>query len=323
MARQSARRKPTRPGLRQRFLAWWRGRNRPVLALPAPTPALPILDLINRVDPDPPSDDQVIGKKGKGPLWTVDRITVAEHLWGEGFIQPGGPELVDELIRPLSLDNSMQVLDIGAGLGGVARAITKQTDAWVTAFEPDPLLAERGNEYSTKAGLGRKAPVQRFDAGESKLKPNIYDAVISREALFTMPDKPQLIRNLAGALKPQTGQMLFTDYMLPSRGYVIPDLRTWAAVEPVMPDPWSLDEALATMEALRLDVRIRDDISELVHRMIRRGWADFAKRLEGGNMTRGFRRALLKEIEMWAARATLIERGHLKVYRVYARRVGR
>ena len=30
-----------------------------------------------------------------------------------------------------------------------------------------------------------------------------------------------------------------------------------------------------------------------------------------------------KLIEMWAARATLIERGHLKVYRVYARRVGR
>lgn len=322
MARRSARRKPSRPGLRQRFLGWWQKRNQPVLALPAPTPVLPILDLVNLADP-PPDDNSVVGKRNKGPLWTTDRITVAEHLWGEGFIQPGGPELVDELIRPLGLDSSMQVLDLGAGLGGVPRAIVAQTNAWVTGFEPDPLLAERGNEYSNRAGLGRKAPVQHFDIIESKLKPNAYDAVISREALFVLPDKPKLIRDLAGALKPSSGQLLFTDYMLPKRGYVIPDLRLWAGVEPVTPQPWSLDDAMEAMEALKLDVRIRDDISELMHRLIRRGWADFARRLEGGNMTRGFRRALLKEIEMWACRATLIERGHLKVYRVYARRVGR
>ena len=41
-----------------------------------------------------------------------------ERMFGEGFTGPGGADLIRDLVKPLGLDSSMTVLDIGSGLGG-------------------------------------------------------------------------------------------------------------------------------------------------------------------------------------------------------------
>ena len=54
----------------------------------------------------------------------------------------GGSDQIGHLLRHLRINVSSQVLEIGCGLGGVARMIAKRTGARVTGIEPDAQLAE-------------------------------------------------------------------------------------------------------------------------------------------------------------------------------------
>ena len=54
--------------------------------------------------------------------WPQARIAVAESLWGEGFLFPGGEEETLRLVKPLGLSAAAGLLLVGAGAGGPARA---------------------------------------------------------------------------------------------------------------------------------------------------------------------------------------------------------
>ena len=41
-----------------------------------------------------------------------------QFMWGKGFLSPGGPEEVDDMLRG-EVVTGRRVLDIGSGLGGV------------------------------------------------------------------------------------------------------------------------------------------------------------------------------------------------------------
>src|SRR5579864_1581873 len=109
-----------RPSFRTRFRAWWEGydlppRDQPAEALDAaPATAKAARPAPARADskqPDPNAG--ALDRHGK-PLWSATRIEVAEKLWGEGFIGPGGADYVPDLVKPLGLDKTMSVLDLSA-----------------------------------------------------------------------------------------------------------------------------------------------------------------------------------------------------------------
>ena len=41
-----------------------------------------------------------------------------EKVWGKGFVSPGGPEEVAEILRDVDFKNK-RILDIGCGMGGI------------------------------------------------------------------------------------------------------------------------------------------------------------------------------------------------------------
>lgn len=47
-----------------------------------------------------------------------ENLPIFEAIWGKGFISPGGPEEVAEILAGIDLTN-LKVLDIGCGTGGV------------------------------------------------------------------------------------------------------------------------------------------------------------------------------------------------------------
>jgi phosphoethanolamine N-methyltransferase len=49
-------------------------------------------------------------------------------VWGEGFLSPGGPEEVGEIVRGIELSGKV-VLDIGFGTGGPAITLAKNHHA--------------------------------------------------------------------------------------------------------------------------------------------------------------------------------------------------
>ena len=60
------------------------------------------------------------------PVWPSARIGVAEALWGEGFLFPGGGAEVLRLAKPLGLSAASSLLLIGAGSGGPPRCIAER-----------------------------------------------------------------------------------------------------------------------------------------------------------------------------------------------------
>src|SRR6056297_2504755 len=125
-------------GWAMQLRAWW-GERAPG-GRRAPPPAIPGGGGGASVNGRPAAAHNGHGRAA-ADLWSPARIAVAERVWGEGFVDPLSGEALRALVGPLGLDAAQSVLDLGAGLGGAARQIVRETGAWVTGLEPDPALA--------------------------------------------------------------------------------------------------------------------------------------------------------------------------------------
>lgn len=95
---------------------------------------------------------------GPGVAWPSARIALAEQLWGEGFLLPGGAEEVLRLARPLGLSAASTLLLIGAGIGGPAHRIAAELGVWVAGFEADADLVALAATRGARQGLPAARP---------------------------------------------------------------------------------------------------------------------------------------------------------------------
>ena len=259
--------------------------------------------------------------KKKVPLWTADRIQVAERLWGAGMHTPGGDEHVESLVKPFALNPTMTVLDLGAGLGGCARTMAKTFGSWVTGYEQWPILAEAGMLRSRMAGLDKKAPIETWDPATTQLKPRGYNCVFAKEAFFTIADKARLFDQIATTLRPG-GQLCFTDYVLPEAAKPTGAVETWMGHEPQEPFPCSSQDILDLLAHNNLEIRISEDITDMHQALILQGWRDLTHALAPGSVAPETVPHLVNEAELWARRGAVLRTGDLRVYRFYALKAG-
>jgi len=210
--------------LTKRLQAWWAGYHYEAEddALPEPEEA-------------PDEVERASGFNGRqGAAWSDPRLQVSEEIWGTGYSGPGGDDEVEALIRPLALDSSMAIVDFGAGLGGTTRALHNQTGAWVSGYEPSPLLAEAGAELSQSAGLHKKATIEAFDVETLNLHDDGFNAVFSKEALFAMGQKQEIFEIFYNCLRVD-GQLLITDYLATKPDGSGDAIEQWVAQESARP----------------------------------------------------------------------------------------
>lgn len=303
--------------LKTRLRAWWEGYDLSVLkpAAEAPPGAEIVGEVGTYIAPD--ASGEPVGNNGR-PLWNADRVKVAETLWGNDFTSPGGIEHTMYLIKPLGIDPKMSILDMSAGLGGVARTIAKEYKAWVNGMEASPLMAGIAQERSLKEGMAKQAPIELYDPTHLELTKR-YDGIFAKEAFFTVPDKDKLFDNITKAIKPG-GQFLFTDYCVgPNTDPANPHLATWASREPVPPALWPVDRVVKALKTRKLDVRTNEDITELQKQLILTALNNFLIHLEAHKMDQATKIAVLDEIELWARRVMAFDHG-LRVYRFYCMR---
>ena len=143
------------------------------------------------------------------PIWPSARIGVAEALWGEGFLLPGGGAEVLRLAAPLGLSAASSLLLIGAGSGGPPRRIAEQFGVWVTGYEANARLAALANARSQGAGLGRRAQVEPWDPSAPKFPRRYFHHGLAIEALRGASPEP-LLAAAAKALKPG-GQLVLLE----------------------------------------------------------------------------------------------------------------
>ncbi|MBT6441393.1 MAG: methyltransferase domain-containing protein [Alphaproteobacteria bacterium] len=249
------------------------------------------------------------------------RVQIMERMFGEGFTGPGGADLIRDLVKPLGLDSSMTVLDIGSGLGGGTRAIHAETGAWVTGYESSPLYVEAAMEMSKMEGLDRKAPVHAFDPEHLELKPNGTNAIFSKDALFTIKNKEALLEAIYAGLKVD-GQLLITDYLTKTGDASGTAIDEWVAGEPAKPHLWSLDRVRTLLADLGFEIRVSEDVSDATQALITRSWAMTGEILgDKSSLAGGLGPALLAEAELWLRRMKVLESGQVGAYRIYGRKI--
>jgi cyclopropane fatty-acyl-phospholipid synthase-like methyltransferase len=247
----------------------------------------------------------------------LDRTTVAQWLWGEGFVSPGDEHYVLEMVKPFGLTPAMSTLDLSAGLGGPARVIAKAFGTYVTGLERSPERAKRGMEMSVAANLAKRATISQYNPETIELRPNSFDCILGRGATYSIVEKERLFRVVYQGLK-QRGHLLFNEFTVDPAFADRPELAAWMARESFPPTLWSIEQYQDCLTSLGFDIRVVADVTLLYRTMIVAGWAQLLDEVDLKGMARSHVRTVVNEAELWALRMAALECGALHVYRVHA-----
>ncbi len=256
--------------------------------------------------------------------WTPARIAIADELWGDGNVLPGGEEEVLRLAMPLNLSAASSVLLLGAAAGGPARAVAGGLGAWISGHEADPALAAVAAWRLPRAGkvVAKRATVAPWDPGASVFRRRAFNHALALEALRGAPGRPvpvpELLLALAGALRPG-GQFVMVDMVATSRlNPNDPMVRSWAEVEGRIPDLLTEAALSAALAELGFDVRVTEDISIRHMRLAVQGWKRLVRELAANRPDRLRAAAVVAEAEVWMRRLKLLHAGQIRMVRWHA-----
>lgn len=256
--------------------------------------------------------------------WTPARIAIADELWGDGNVFPGGEDEVLRLAVPLGLSAASSLLLIGAAGGGAPRAVAGGLGAWVSGHEADPALAAVAAWRLPRAGkvVARRATVAAWDPQAPVFRRRGFNHALALEALRGAPWRPvpvpELLIALAGALRPG-GQLVLVDLVATARlDPEDPMVRSWAEVEGRVPDLPTEAGLSAALARLGFDVRVVEDLSARHMRLAVQGWKRLVRTLSATRPDRLRAAAVVAEAEVWTRRLKLIHAGQVRLVRWHA-----
>ncbi len=253
--------------------------------------------------------------------WDADRLTLVQRLWGESFLEPGGATRTRKLFAHVMPNSKQTVLDLTAGLGGTAFTLAQDQGLWMDALEPDPDLAAEALKAASMSGLASQVPVSPVDIDVLDVAQNKYHLAYSRERLFALAQKQEVLAAAAECLK-NGGSLMITDLMVPSADIMDSDgYRAWASTEPVTPQPWTIALYAKSLQDFGLKVATRQDLTSEYLEDIHSGWARISRDLEAGEFDRSLGRYLLAEGEVWSRRTKALQDGVISYCRIIARRM--
>ena len=116
-----------------------------------------------------------------------------------------GTDAVDEAIKKLNIDSSMEIMEIGAGIGGPARYLAHTSGCRATALELQPELNSTAMKLTARCRLQDKVTHLCGDILDDLPENKQYDALVSWLTFLHIPDRPLLYRNCFAALRPRAG----------------------------------------------------------------------------------------------------------------------
>ncbi len=206
--------------LKARFMAWWEGVEPDAMvesdALQSAADGVVPLVAPEQAASDP-SQIEVDVPVGPAPVWSEERIAFYRRLWGnddqDDAIVPGGIDLPLRLVKPMALTNHMQMLDVGCGIGGAARAVAEHIGPRITGVVDHQELIDLGNELTAAARLQKQVSLELTDYSELDFGKSKYEGALVREIAYRQPDRLDFLRAVKNAIKPQ-GHIVLTDLVL-------------------------------------------------------------------------------------------------------------
>jgi tocopherol O-methyltransferase len=111
-------------------------------------------------------------------------------------------DLIDEVLKWAGATSAKRVVDVGCGIGGSSRHISRKFEADTQGITLSPYQAARGNELAIEQGLQDKCNFQVADALEMPFQDESFDLVWSLESGEHMPDKSQFVNELFRVCEP-------------------------------------------------------------------------------------------------------------------------
>lgn len=150
----------------------------------------------------------------------IDRL---HSIWGEGFLSPGGPEEVREIVARLDLAGKT-VLDVGFGTGGPAIALIKEHHAArVVGIDIESQLRDRAVQNVDRAEATGKVELRIVEPGPFPFDDETFDVVFSKDSMIHIEDKRALFREVMRVLKPG-GVFAASDWLAGSIAAALPAL---------------------------------------------------------------------------------------------------
>lgn len=139
------------------------------------------------------------------------RIQLLELVRGEGFLVPGGPEVVRRVVRGLDL-HERRVLDVGCGSGGAGVVLAREFGARVVGLDVGAAACRRARETVARAGLDERIDIRQFDPGLLPIEDVSIDLVFGNGKWGRLAEKPAFFGEVFRVLKPD-GVLAASDWM--------------------------------------------------------------------------------------------------------------
>jgi len=149
--------------------------------------------------------------------YSDDLIALLELVWGKGFLSPGGPEAVAEIVRDADLRDK-KVLDIGCGLGGIELVLARDYGGRVTGIDIEKELVRRANELMAREGLADRVDCKLVEPGPLLFPDEAFDVVFGKDSWIHIEDKPAFFAEVFRVLKPG-GLLIAGDWMRSDKPY--------------------------------------------------------------------------------------------------------
>jgi ubiquinone/menaquinone biosynthesis C-methylase UbiE len=153
---------------------------------------------------------------------TVEDLSAVDHFHARGF--PATVELADRLpIKP-----GQRILDIGCGIGGPARYITKRFECHVTGIDLTESFVDTAKRLTALLRMQEQVTIEQGDGRHLPYPDAAFDGAYTQHVTMNVADREAFFNEANRVLKPG-GFFALTEHGLGPNG------------DPRYPVPWSSD----------------------------------------------------------------------------------
>lgn len=145
-------------------------------------------------------------------IWGGEDIHVGLYESDGEDIAEASARTVRHMASKLELAPGTRVIDIGAGYGGAARHLARETGAQVTCLNLSEKENARNRKLTAEQGLEDKIEVVHGLFEDIPFPDDSFDVVWSQEALLHSGDRARVLKEVSRVLRPG-GDFIFTDPM--------------------------------------------------------------------------------------------------------------
>jgi phosphoethanolamine N-methyltransferase len=155
-------------------------------------------------------------------------LKLLQIIWGEGFLSPGGPQAVRDIVAGLEL-REKRVLDIGCGIGGLDEVLAGELGARVTGVDVAKLVVQVGRERIARSKLKDRIEIRLIEPGRLPFADGSFDVVFGKDAWLHIADKAAFFGEVSRVLKP--GGIVACGDWMKSPGPYSPDMEYFFKME--------------------------------------------------------------------------------------------